>query len=351
MGCFTLLRARAWVLSALLTLLLYSAANFMSSAIGREAADPVHAGTSNGQVQLFTQGIAGICLTLATVALRGTQGFYDWQSTAAMFSSGVCLAAGVIVLSLALAQDFQMAPFITGMLPFNAVILVVACHVLLRERTTCVQMIAIFVAVVGLTTMATAETSSKGQLGIMYGMIVASLFAVGNFFIKYASLRGTIGHIEGACLLWLAGGTVGILFGGSESAANGCFLKGLGQLNSNWGNKEDITASNRLYLFSILSAVFMTMGLACMKLTVSIGPAAPGMAIANANAVGVLALNHIFYGGQNNAQQIVGLVISIIGVGMLSLAPKSIPKMNSDEDDVAVYESMSAQCASSPSLS
>ena len=81
-------------------------------------------------------------------------------------------------------------------------------------------------------------------------------------------------------------------------------------------------SSNRLYLLSVLSGVLQTLGIALMDLTVSLGPAAPGMAIANANAVVVLALDQIFFHPSINAQQLAGLLVTIGGVGVLSVAPK-----------------------------
>jgi drug/metabolite transporter (DMT)-like permease len=73
-------------------------------------------------------------------------------------------------------------------------------------------------------------------------------------------------------------------------------------------------------VLSACSGVLLTATIALMKLTVSLGPAAPGMAIANANAIGVLALNTIFFRPPVRTQQIVGLLLSIAGVAVLSVA-------------------------------
>ena len=302
---------------AFLALLFYGGSNFLSSVIGKEAADPPNAGRSNGQIQLLMEGVVGI-LGTSTIVLRGGC-FTDGRSAAALVASGVILATGVLTLATALASDYRMAPFITGVLPINAVFLIVACRLLLGERTTPLQMTAIGVAVAGLAVMATADTSSEGLRGILFGLVVAGCFAAGNFGIKYASLRGVEHHVPSVCLLWLAMGAIGLAFFIIESLSNSSCLKGLDQLNAEWGG----ISSRRLYWFSVGSAVLQTLAIGSMKLAVSLGPAAPGMAIANANAIAVLALNQIFFHTKIKPLQLVGLLISIGGVGLLSLAPKS----------------------------
>lgn len=307
---------RAWVFFAFVTLLGYGTSNFLASVIGKEAEDASNAGKSNGQVQLLTQGVAGLALTTAVLAVRGSATYRDWRTTAALLAAGVTFSAGLLVLDIALAIDFRMAPFITGVLPFNAVLLVVACWLLLGEATTPLQMVAIAVACAGLAVMATADTSPAGLHGLLYGFIVACCFAGGNFLIKYASLRRVADHATAVSVLWLAGGLTGAVFFAVETAANGTPLKGLGNLNAAWGGG----ASSRLYVLSACSGVLLTATIALMKLTVSLGPAAPGMAIANANAIGVLALNTLFFRPPVRTQQIVGLLLSIAGVAVLSVA-------------------------------
>jgi hypothetical protein len=51
--------SRAWVAFALLTMLAFSGSNFLSGAIGHEAAVPKHAGLSNAQVQMLIDGGVG----------------------------------------------------------------------------------------------------------------------------------------------------------------------------------------------------------------------------------------------------------------------------------------------------
>lgn len=309
MAC-TQLCKRAWVFFAVLTLVFYGGANFLSGVIGKEAEDAPSAGKSTGQVQLLTGGITGI-LTIFALSLRGTACFKDGRSVFALLASGIALGTGVLVLATALASNFLMAPFIAGVLPVNAVFLVVACRMFLRERTTVLQMAAIAVAVLGLGVMATADRSSKDVRGILYGLVVAGCFAVGNFGIKYASLRGVVEQSASAGMLWLGMGVVGLTFFAAESVATGTCFKGL----------ESTTG--HLHWLSLASAVLQTLGTGVMEVAISLGPAAPGTAIANANATVVLVLNQIFFQPQTNSQQIIGLLMSIGGVFVLSIAPKT----------------------------
>ena len=165
--------------------------------------------------------------------------------------------------------------------------------------------------------MATADTSSEGLLGIVYGLVVALCFAAGNIGIKYASLRGYMDHIAAVSLLWLSMGAVGLVFLAVECSVSGTCLGGLDSFNA----KHAGGPSKRLYWFSAGSALLQTLAVGLMKVAVSLGPAAPAMAIANANAVAVLALNEIFFHSELQAQQIVGLLISIGGIGALSVVP------------------------------
>jgi len=308
---------RSWVFAAFVTCLFYGGSNFLSGVIGKEAAIPHDAGISNGQVQLLSDGIMGL-LAAAYLVVRGdsTELMADSRAVIVLLLSGACFATGVVVLSFALATDFRMGPFITGVLPINAVFLIFACRIFLNEQTTVVQVLAIAVAVVGLAVMATADFSAEGIKGIFFGLITASCFTVGNFGIKYVSLRGSMSHVSSVSVLLGAQGAVGLVLFAVESLDHGECLSGLGML-------KDGTSNSRLYWFSALSGLQQALAIACMKLTVSIGPAAPGMAIANANAVAVLALNQIFFSPEINAQQIGGLLVCIIGIGILSVAPKS----------------------------
>jgi len=317
--------SRAWVGAALATMLFYSVSNFLSAVIGKEAATPRHAGKSNGQIQLLTEGLAGIATSTTLFVLsRGKQSPFwgDLKSLGALLVAGSCFGGGILILAIALADDFRMGPFITGVLPINAVFLVGLCWVLLGEKTTLVQLLAIGVAVIGLVVMATADVSSDGIRGILYGLLVAICFTIGNFLIKYVAMRGAISsHVAAVGLLWVGQGVVGLVFFVVETSQTGQCFKGLGQLNTEWGGEFD-SDSNRLYCFSAISALTQACAIAFMKLTVSMGPTAPGMAIANANAIGVLALNHIFFHPTTNAQQIIGLLVCIVGVAVLSFAPK-----------------------------
>ena len=111
----------AWVALAFLTLLCLGSSNFLSGVVGKEAAQPSLAGRSNGQLQLLTQGVSGIVMSFAVAISRGTVGFCkDSRSTASLLAAGVVLASGILVMASALASDFKMAPFITGVLPIIA---------------------------------------------------------------------------------------------------------------------------------------------------------------------------------------------------------------------------------------
>ena len=169
-----------------------------------------------------------------------------------------------------------------------------------------------------------------GLRGIAYGLVGAVCFAAGNFLIKYASLRTFVDHPTSVGLVWLAMGAVGFGFFIVETVATGACFKGLDRLNAEWGGGRN-TTSTRLVWLSLLSSVLQSVGIALMKVTVSVGPSAPGMAIANANSIVVLALNQIFFHPHTNTQQIVGLAISIGSVALLSVAPKSAQGANDPE--------------------
>jgi drug/metabolite transporter (DMT)-like permease len=309
---------RAWVVLALLTMIAFAGSNFLSGAIGHEAAVPKHAGLSNAQVQMLIDGSTGVVIALGLLVFGGLESFTkDPRASAAQIASGVVLAIGNYVLTSALASNFRMGPYITGMLPLNAVFLTVACSVFFGEATTQLQLIAIFISIIGSALMATADLSPSGVDGVLFGLITAVCYAIGNFGIKYASIRG-LPHTSGVALLLLGMGLTGICFFAVQTSSTHKLLEGLGELNRKWGGGE----SQRLYCFSALSGCLQTLAICCMKLAVSMGPAAPAMAIANSNAVGVLILNVIFFHTTAGAQQLSGLCVTIAGVAMLSVVPK-----------------------------
>jgi drug/metabolite transporter (DMT)-like permease len=286
---------------------------------------------------------------LIAAGLLGFDGFQtftkDIRATTAQFISGIVLAVGNYVLSSALATNFKMGPYITGMLPINAVLLTVVCRIFLGEVTTPLQLVAILISIIGLALMATADLSPSGVRGVVYGLITAICYAIGNFGIKYASIRG-LPHTTGvgenlpfsvwfqladmttnsfrstshrpwppqlstcsAAVLLLGMGLTGLGFFAVQTSQTGECFKGLDRLNHEWGGGDaDKTgkASSRLYGFSALSGCLQTLAICCMKLAVSLGPAAPAMAIANSNAVGVLILNVTFFHTITGAQQLAG---------------------------------------------
>ena len=116
-----------------------------------------------------------------------------------------------------------------------------------------------------------------------------------------------------------------MVFFAVESIENGIFFDILDRLATEWGGGT----SNHLARFSAGSAVLYIVAIGIMKLTVisthcgrwddEAHRQAHRMAIANANAIAVLALNQIFFQPELKAQQVIGLMISIAGVGGLNL--------------------------------
>lgn len=328
-------RGSWWVVSAFVTFCFLGGVNFLSGVIGKEAAAPSDAGKSNATVQLLVEGAVGVLAAAIVILKKGARALTpDARATVALMASGALFAVGILLITTALASDFVMAPFITGILPTNAIFLVVACRAFLGERTTFLQLTAIAVAVVGLAVMAAANTSIQGLRGCLFGLITAILFAAGNFLMKYASLRVTMDHLASTTLVWVAMGLVGLVFFCVETVINGMLFKGLHELSTDWEGRSG-GSSGRLYLFSLASAVLQVLGMATMKLTVCIGPSAPGMAISNANAIAVLALETIFFQPHVNAQQVAGLATTIIGIGVLSAAPTNNDIHTREEDGTA----------------
>lgn len=342
------LHERVWVLLALMTMLCFAVSNFLSGAIGHEARAPTDAGLSNSQVQMLVNGGFGACLALF-LRVRQTDPFgTDRQAMAAQFAAGIVLALGNLALASALSTNFRMGPYITGMLPLNAVFLTVACHLLLKETTKLLQLIAIAISITGLLLMATADLSSDGATGIMYGLITALCYAIGNFGIKYASIRG-LAHVPAVSLLLLGLGCTGLGFFAIQSLRTQECFAGLDETNGQWGGNQ---TTSRLHWLSLMSGFMQMMAICFMKLSVSIGPAAPAMAIANSNAIGVLGLNAYFFNTSTDAQQLTGLLICIGGVAMLSVVPQdtkvehiTLPD-ESHESDGNVSEPVAALCNS-----
>jgi len=151
----------------------YAGSNWLSGVIGQEAADPSAAGLSNGEAQMMMTGVVGV-VTLAVVAARDRDNavVHSPEAYAAaekslfpvvvLLASGAAFATGNLILSLALASDFHMKAFITGVLPVSAIFLLGACRLLFGERVGTLQQVGIVIAVAGVVLMATANSSLKG---------------------------------------------------------------------------------------------------------------------------------------------------------------------------------------------
>lgn len=316
-----------WLVFAFSTLVCFAGQNELDGAIGQEAASPPDVGFSNGQVQALECGLFGLA-SLCWLRLRGGRGplsFVPAWVLLLQFSCGVVMAGGNLLLACTLAKDFHSKALISAVLPLNAVPLAVMCWVFIGERLTLVQGIGILVAVVGLVLMACANVTTKRLEGAAFGLVSACCYAVANFGIKVSSKRGlSSAHGWAICLLWLGMGLVGVVAFGTGCLMEGGCLAGMGELNAKWGPGE----SNRLYIFSVLSGVCQALAVGSLKLGVTLGCAAPVIAIANSNAIVVLVLDEIFFTPSNAVLKLVGLAVVIVGIAIIALAPLLAERKN-----------------------
>jgi len=315
-------QGKIWVGFAALTFCFFTVDNFLSGAIGQEAAKPSQALASNFQVQALVTGIAGLGVW-AVLALRGP-GLRTRTRFLAMaqLASGIALALAHLAIAYGITLDGVNMAIILAVLPANAVILAVACWALRGEPITVPQCVSMIVLVIGLLIMALEDSVKDGAMGIGFGLFTAVCYAAGSFGIKDGSLRG-VHHISSVCLLWLGIGLTGVVVFVIATAICGRPFDGLAEVQI----KERVMSSGLLYLFSVASGLAQAVAVGSMAFALVLGGAAPAMAIVTSHLSGVLLLDALLFGSGITPVQIGGFCLCIAGVLALSLLPSSTQRV------------------------
>jgi len=138
----------------------------------------------------------------------------------------------------------------------------------------------------------------------VYALFTMLFFSITNFLLKVAGHYG-MNSIIASLILWLSVGFVGVIFL-AYYYATGTFPE----------NKEALSLP--LLFAPVIAGVFLALGMYCLKLSLTTGPAGPAVAISAANALGVAMLSYIFLKEGLSGAKMVGMLMVIGGIVVMS---------------------------------
>lgn len=311
----------AWLAFALTTLCCYGVNNFLLSAIAELADDPSNANVSGIFVVWAAAGVCGIVALAYQAMFRGgaLACINGARNGVIASSSGFLSGCGTFALSIALATDPDSAGPITAVLPLNSLLVAALAFVVIGERLTKLHVLGVCIAVCGPVMMAVADTSSSALSGLGYGGLTACCFGMSNFLRKFTRAYKA-GDFSVVVLIFL---TLGVM---------SCI--GIGVSFAVWGKMRGLDTF-RLFAYAAASGLLWVAGSVFFQLALA-GLAGPASAIANVNSVVVLVLNIIFFSPSLSALKIAGMGVCLLGITVLSLAPKPsqpTPPEEQEDDD------------------
>jgi drug/metabolite transporter (DMT)-like permease len=309
--------SRTWLIFAVSLFLSLSVVNFLASVIGRDAALPSAAALGNFQAQMLTVGAVGVVGSITTLLLCPKRASKTAKRITVMqLINGMLIASANLAIVYGLGKYPKYAPFITAVLPMNAVLVAAACWLLLHQPLTRLQSFGVLLSFFGLVGMAAADGNTEGLPGLAFGALGALGLGFGNFGLK-PTATNRLDKVWGACAL-----AVGLGIGGLVVL---CILAGQGH-NPFYGLYDIVAedgsseASRKLVVLAAVSGLLQILVTISVKLAVALGPAAPATAIGNANAVGVLLLDVIVYHSTASMVKVVGLLLVVLGVVVMAFA-------------------------------
>jgi drug/metabolite transporter (DMT)-like permease len=259
-------------------------------------------------------GLLGSIAVLLSCPKRATNSARRF--TVMQLINGLLLAGANLALCYGLGKYPEYAPYITAVLPMNAVLVAVACWFFLDQPLTRVQSSGVLLCFFGLVCMAAADENTDGFPGLAFGALAALMYALGNFGLKVTATNG-LDKVWGACVLSVGMGGGGILLL--------CMLAGQGYnpfygLDAIVADGGSFVASSKLFVLAAVSGLMQLLVTIFLNLAVALGPAAPACAIGNANAVGVLVLEVIVYHSAVSIVKVTGLILVVLGVVVMAFA-------------------------------
>lgn len=295
------------VLWSLMTMMCWAINNFLLAVVAKESKSPADANLSGICVFWTTAGLCSLPLLLYQALTVGVlQEMRGKRNAARSYLAGLLSSLGMLVLSVALANDPSSAGPITAVLPLNGVLVCFLAWVVLKEKLSVWQALGVLIAVVGPVLMALSDRSKTAEEGVLCGVISACLLGVSNFLRRSVLARGVKNPTDVQLLVWFAIGTCGAL-AMAWTYASGRGLKGLD--------------SAKVIMVCVIAGVLWACGSLCFQFALQ-GPAGPATAIANVNGAGVLVLQILFYHPFIPPLKLVGMALCIFGVSVISLSPK-----------------------------
>lgn len=299
-----------WFFYALSSFLCFGITNSLLGAIFEWSSRNPAVSISAPFILWTAMGATGLVASgIFRISRRGFKGLpakrFAWIAAIA----GVTLSLGMLTLKLGLASDPLAKGPIVAITSCNAMLVALAAWLLLHEKLSTLQILAMITISGAIAVMALGGGSETNLRGFFFGLATMTLFGITNFLLKYAGHFGC-DSITTTVVLWLASGACGIL------ALAYSFLR--------HGNLPGLKQTE-LIVWAIVAGVSLALGMLFIKLAVTQGPAGPATAITGSNSVLVAAFEYFIFGHIPPTAKLIAMSVTLFGIIVLTLGGKNVP--------------------------
>eukprot|EP01028_Stygiella_incarcerata_P013477 TRINITY_DN82405_c0_g1_i1.p1 TRINITY_DN82405_c0_g1~~TRINITY_DN82405_c0_g1_i1.p1 ORF type:complete len:352 (+),score=82.45 TRINITY_DN82405_c0_g1_i1:108-1163(+) len=294
------------IIFALGAFFLFGITNFLFGLVS-ELSDDIHKASLSSAI-LSWSGLGFMFVIACGFFVLSGRGFKGIPRKSFIFLcliAGLTLGLGKLFIILALSFDPTSRGAVLALVACGSIVVAMMSRLLLKEKLNGTQFVGIGISVVGLALMAFVN-SAAGWTAFLWGALCMLSFSTTNTILKIVGHFG-MNSITATVIVWAGTGTMGVI-GIIVTAAMGTLNDGL----------ED---SVWQLIVPVVAGITLGLGLICLKIAVTIGEAGPAVAISLSNGILVVTLDVLILGYRLDVLKTVGMLITLAGVVVLSIAP------------------------------